>query len=125
MKNGLVVDRQFQIRKQLMDAIRKQLMDAILCSANPKMVTVDNAIKHLSDHEELYWEVGFRSDRDKFYYPMYGFIEGVYVDQLRYHGSDGLPRRVLRLHRETKDSERTRQRITAIRSLISVRWRSL
>lgn len=69
MKNGLVVDRQFQIREQL--------MDAILFSANPNVVIVGDAIKHLSDHEELYWEVGFRIDRDKFYYPMYGFIEGV------------------------------------------------
>jgi hypothetical protein len=38
------------------------------------MVTVDDAIRHLSDHEELYWEVGFRIDRDAFAYPMLGFI---------------------------------------------------
>ena len=35
-------------------------MDAILFSANPSMVTVDDAIRHLSNHDELYWEVGFR-----------------------------------------------------------------
>jgi len=49
-------------------------VDAILFSANPDMVTVDDAIRHLADHKELYWEVGFRIVKDKFFFPMYGFI---------------------------------------------------
>ncbi len=49
-------------------------MDAILFSANPSMVTVDDARRHLADHEELYWEVGFRINRDAFSYPILGFI---------------------------------------------------
>jgi len=35
------------------------LVDAILFSANPDMVTVDDAIRYLADHKELYWEVPF------------------------------------------------------------------
>jgi endonuclease NucS-like protein len=38
------------------------------------MVTVDDAIRHLSNHDELYWEVGFRINRSKFVYPIFGFI---------------------------------------------------
>ncbi|MFZ4439214.1 MAG: endonuclease NucS domain-containing protein [Syntrophales bacterium] len=38
------------------------------------MVTVDDAIRHLADHQELYWEVGFRILKDSFSYPMLGFI---------------------------------------------------
>src|ERR1700730_3153671 len=49
-------------------------VDAILFSANPNMVIVDDAIRHLADHKELYWEVGFRIVKDNFSYPMYGFI---------------------------------------------------
>ena len=49
-------------------------MDAILFSANPNMATVDDAIRHLADHKELYWEVPFRVVKDNFSYPMYGFI---------------------------------------------------
>jgi hypothetical protein len=49
-------------------------MDAILFSANPNMVTVDDAIRHLADHKELYWEVGFKIAKDNFSFPMYGFI---------------------------------------------------
>lgn len=49
-------------------------MDAILFSANPTMVRVDDAIRHLADHDELYWEVGFPLASDKFSYPMLGFI---------------------------------------------------
>ena len=49
-------------------------MDAILFSANPSMVTVDDAIRHLANHDELYWEVGFRIDRHAFSFPMLGFI---------------------------------------------------
>src|ERR1039458_251729 len=49
-------------------------MDAILFSANPNIVVVDDAIKHLAGHEDLYWEVGFRIRGERFSYPMYGFI---------------------------------------------------
>lgn len=50
-------------------------MDAILFSARqPDMVVVDDAIRHLENHDELYWEVGFRMHRDNFSYPMIGFI---------------------------------------------------
>ena len=49
-------------------------MDAILFSANPNMVEVDDAIKHLASHKELYWEVPFPIVRDNFSFPMYGFI---------------------------------------------------
>jgi len=50
-------------------------MDAILFSARePEMVVVDDAIRHLDNHKELWWEVGFRIFRDKFKYPMIGFI---------------------------------------------------
>jgi len=49
-------------------------MDAILFSANPTIVTIDDAIRHLGEHDELYWEVGFRLKRDNFSYPMLGFI---------------------------------------------------
>jgi len=38
------------------------------------MVTVDDAIKHLADHDKLYWEVGFRIATSGFSYPMYGFM---------------------------------------------------
>jgi hypothetical protein len=37
--------------------------------------------------------------------PGFHVDEGVYVDQLRYHESDGVLRGVLRLHRETKGKE--------------------
>ncbi len=49
-------------------------MDAILFSANPSRVIVDDAVRHLADHEELYWEVGFRIVKDIFSFPMLGFI---------------------------------------------------
>lgn len=49
-------------------------MDAILFSANPSLVTVDDAIRHLADHDELYWEVGFRIVKNSFSYPMMGFM---------------------------------------------------
>jgi hypothetical protein len=48
-------------------------MDAILFSAKPKMVNVDDAIRHLSSHKELYWEVGFKIAR-KFSFPIRGYI---------------------------------------------------
>lgn len=49
-------------------------MDSILFSANPALVKVDDAIRHLSDHEELYWEVGFRIAPKRFSYPILGYI---------------------------------------------------
>jgi hypothetical protein len=38
------------------------------------MVKVDDAIRHLAEHKELYWEVRFRIVKDNLSYPMYGFI---------------------------------------------------
>ena len=35
------------------------MTDAILFSAKPSMVDVDDARKHLGDHKELCWSVGF------------------------------------------------------------------
>lgn len=49
-------------------------MDAILFSADPSMVVVDDAIRHLGNHEELYWEVGFRISKNGLSLPMLGFI---------------------------------------------------
>src|ERR1039458_869200 len=49
-------------------------MDAILFSGKPTIVVVGDAIRHLEGHEELYWEVGFGIARERFSYPMYGFI---------------------------------------------------
>jgi len=43
-------------------------------SANPTMVRIDDAIRHLADHKELYWEVGFQIAKDQFSFPMLGFI---------------------------------------------------
>jgi len=53
---------------------RYDSMDAILFSANPSMVDVDDARKHLGDHKELYWSVGFPIAKDKFSFPIFGFI---------------------------------------------------
>jgi Endonuclease NucS len=49
-------------------------MDAILICVNPKKVPVDDAVKHLADHNELYWAVTFPIARDRFSYPIYGYI---------------------------------------------------
>jgi hypothetical protein len=38
------------------------------------MVVVDDAIRHLANHEELYWEVGFRIAKNSFSFPMLGFM---------------------------------------------------
>jgi hypothetical protein len=59
-------------------------MDAILFSARePEMVVVDDAKRHLDNHTELYWEVGFQIRRDKFSYPMIGFIH-IKGEQVKY-----------------------------------------
>lgn len=49
-------------------------MDAILFSVDPKIVVVDDAIRHLETHPELYWESGLRLVRDKFKFPMLGYM---------------------------------------------------
>lgn len=49
-------------------------MDAILFSANPMRVNVDDAIWHLDKHGELYWEVGFPINNNKFTYPILGYM---------------------------------------------------
>jgi hypothetical protein len=59
-------------------------MDAILFSARqPDMVVVDDAKRHLDNHDELYWEVGFQIRRDNFSYPMVGFIH-IKSEQVKY-----------------------------------------
>jgi hypothetical protein len=49
-------------------------MDAILFSAKPTLVNVNDAIRHLSNHEKLYWEVGFRINPKNFHFPILGYI---------------------------------------------------
>ena len=49
-------------------------MDAIVFSADPAMVQVDDAIRHLAEHQELYWEMGVPVIRERFTYPLLGFI---------------------------------------------------
>jgi hypothetical protein len=58
-------------------------MDAILFSAKPSMVDVDDAVRHLASHAQLYWEVGFPIKRETFTFPMLGYIH-VCKDQVRY-----------------------------------------
>jgi len=50
------------------------MTDAILFSAKPSMVDVDDARRHLEDHKELYWSVGFPIAKDQFLFPIFGFI---------------------------------------------------
>jgi hypothetical protein len=61
-------------------------MDAILISANPKIARVEDAVEHLANHAELYWEVGFGIVADNFSYPMYAFIH-VCGKQVEYRAS--------------------------------------
>lgn len=49
-------------------------MDAILFSAKSTMVTMDDAVRHLAEHDELYWEVGFSIDSNRFVFPILGYI---------------------------------------------------
>ena len=49
-------------------------MDAILISARRSMVNVDDAIRHLADHKELYWAVRFPVKKTTFSFPIVGFI---------------------------------------------------
>jgi hypothetical protein len=52
-----------------------QAVDAILFSAKPNMVDVEDPRRHLADHKEVYWTVGFPiSSKHNFSYPIYGFI---------------------------------------------------
>jgi hypothetical protein len=48
--------------------------DAILFSVNPSLADVDDAIAHLEEHKELYWSVRFRISKDKFLFPIFGFM---------------------------------------------------
>jgi hypothetical protein len=50
------------------------MTDAILFSAKPSMVNFDDVMRHLEDHKELYWSVGFPIAKDKFSFPIFGFI---------------------------------------------------
>ena len=52
----------------------RNMADAILFSANPSMVDVDDARRHLEEQKELYWSVGFLIDKNQFSFPILGFI---------------------------------------------------
>lgn len=58
-------------------------MDSILFSADPKKVTMADAIRHLRREKNLYWSVGFPIDRKQFSFPMVGFIH-IKGDRVRY-----------------------------------------
>ncbi len=58
-------------------------MDAILFSANPRRVQVKDAIDHLINHGELYWEVGFSIKRKEFSFPIFGYIH-ICGNQVKY-----------------------------------------
>ncbi len=49
-------------------------MDAILFGSNPRVGDIADAIKHLADHKELYWTVGFKIAKKYFSFPLLGFI---------------------------------------------------
>jgi hypothetical protein len=49
-------------------------MDAILISARRSMVNVDDAIRHLADHKELYWAVRFPIKKTTLSFPIVGLI---------------------------------------------------
>ncbi|MFB3919569.1 MAG: endonuclease NucS domain-containing protein [Candidatus Velamenicoccus archaeovorus] len=48
-------------------------MEAILFSVNPDIAKVDDGIRHLAEHPELYWETGWPVIR-KFKYPILGYM---------------------------------------------------
>ena len=56
--------------------------DAIIFSANPESEVAD-AIKHLDDHHKLYWAVPFPIKKEKFSFPMDGFIH-ISGEQIHY-----------------------------------------
>ena len=63
------------------------MMDAILFSDNPNMVDIDDVAKHLSNHETLYWTVGFRfskATKETLSFPIYGFIHVSGHGQIEY-----------------------------------------
>jgi hypothetical protein len=49
-------------------------MDAILISSNQNRTSVDDAIRHLSDHKELYWSMPVSISRNEFMFTMYALI---------------------------------------------------
>lgn len=62
-------------------------MDAILFSVDPKRTVIDDAIRHLAAHKELYWSVGFRITPDKFSsYPIYGYMH-IKGEQVEYRAT--------------------------------------
>jgi hypothetical protein len=61
-------------------------MDAILFSSNPDRTDMDDAIRFLQDHKELYWSVGFQIDRNQFTYPMYGYMH-ISGEQVEYRAT--------------------------------------
>lgn len=49
-------------------------MDAILFSVNKKLAIVDDAIRHLDYHSELYWSSTVKIIHNKFHYPILGYM---------------------------------------------------
>jgi len=61
-------------------------MDAILFSAKPSVVDMNDAISHLRNHDELYFEVKFDIDKSQFSFPLLGFIH-ISGDKVRYRAT--------------------------------------
>jgi hypothetical protein len=56
---------------------------AILISARRSMVDVDDAIRHLADHRELYWSLPVKINTSALSFPIFGFIH-VTGEQVEY-----------------------------------------
>lgn len=82
-------------------------MDSILFSVNPSMATVDDAVRHLTNHEELYWEVGFQIDRNRFSYPILGFMH-IKKGQVEYKATI---RDIIEFSREHYENEELAKRV--------------
>jgi hypothetical protein len=49
-------------------------MDYILFCANWKITDMKDAVEHLRDHEKLYFTVTFEIKKERFHFPMTGFV---------------------------------------------------
>ena len=58
-------------------------MDAILFSADLRIIDIAGANSHLSDHEKIFWEIGFPINRERFHYPILGFVH-ICGEQVKY-----------------------------------------
>jgi Endonuclease NucS len=74
-----------------MKFLREASMDAILFSANQNRTSIDDAIRHLADHKELYWSMPL-AIKQQFNFPIYGLIH-LTGEQVEYRAtiSDILP----------------------------------